>query len=251
MRPRQPIAPSGRAAALSALLACLCLAMPARAQEAGTRAPDTPDAATLADSYQLTNADGDRICPIMLSGKPHARKDAGGVGFNVTFDRERCAAAILFSVDIAAWTPGPGNAIRLLAPDGRLVAEFTEGVGGTWEALREGDGVYFLVNPRLADPGIHPTDLVGGWDLARTAGKPLCRLELTDARADAGTFRITLGPACAAPVVALAPDRWRLDGNDLVLLTAGGEGLRFARQEDGNWEKVPPDEGTPLLLTRP
>ncbi|QFR33218.1 protease inhibitor Inh/omp19 family protein [Ancylobacter sp. TS-1] len=240
MRARPPLAP------LAVLAAALLLAGPARAQDVAAE-PAVP----LADSYQLTNADGDRVCPLVLTSRPHARKGAPAGQFDITLDRAACGGAILFSVDIASWAPGPGESIWLQGPDGRLVAEFTEGVGGTWEALREGDGVYFLVNPRLADPALRAADLVGGWDVAQTAGRPLCRIELTDTPAGGDVFRASLAPGCAAAIVALAPDRWRLDGSDLVLLTAQGEGFRLARQEDGSWEKVPPGEGTPLLLSRP
>ena len=212
---------------------------------------DLPAASTLAADYRLTNADGDRVCALTLADKPHGRGRTEPPRYEVVLDRQACAATILFSVDIASWTPGPGNAIRLQGPDGALVAEFTEGVGGTWEALREGDGVYFLVNPRLADPALHAADLVGMWDMAEQAGKPLCRLELTDADAGGGTFRARLASGCPARLVALAVDRWRLDGGSLVLLTAKGEGLRFAAQEDGGWEKVPPEEAPALLLSRP
>lgn len=236
------------AAALAAGVLALPLAL-AHAARAGAQESDIPAPATLAAEYRLTNADGDRVCLLTLSEKPQGRARSPA-RFEVALDRQACAGTILFSVDIASWSPGPGNAIRLQGPDGALVAEFTEGVGGTWEALREGDGVYFLVNPRLADPALHVADLVGLWDMAEQAGKPLCRLELTNAEAGGGTYRARLA-GCPARLVALAPDRWRLDGGSLVLLTARGEGLRFAAQEDGGWEKVPPDEGTPLLLSRP
>ena len=234
----------GTALALGTL--AVMLAHPGSAQENAV-----PSAGALAGDYRLTNADGDRVCAIALADKPAGRKGAGSERFDLVLDRAACASAILFSVDIASWAPGPGHSIRLHGPDGGLVAEFTEGVGGTWEALREGDGVYFLVNPRLADPGLHAGDLVGAWDITEVAGKPLCRLELTDIDGGGGTFRARLMAGCPARLVALAPDRWRLDSDSLVLLTARGEGLRFAAQEDGGWEKVPPDEGTPLLLSRP
>ncbi|TCK23141.1 protease inhibitor Inh [Ancylobacter aquaticus] len=233
-------------AALAAGALALSLADRVFAQES-----DAPSATSLAADYRLTNADGDRVCAITLSDKPEGRTRSGPARFDLAFDRPACADAILFSVDIASWAPGPGQSIRLHGPDGALVAEFTEGVGGTWEALREGDGVYFLVNPRLADPGLHAGDLVGAWDISETAAKPVCRLELTATDAGGGTFRARLLAGCPARFVALAPDRWRLDSGSLVLLTAGGEGLRFAAQEDGGWEKVPPDEGAPLLLSRP
>lgn len=234
------------AAALAVLLAAT-----ARAEDSAAPGDEPPPAATLAAEYRLTNADGDRVCPLALSERPLGRRGVAAERYEVGLDRPACADAILFSVDIASWAPGPGNAIRLHGPDDTLVAEFTEGVGGTWEALREGDGVYFLVNPRLADPGLHAADLVGAWDVAETAGEPACHIELTGTDAGGGTFRARLVGRCPAGLATLAPDRWRLDGGGLVLLGAGGDGLRFAAQEDGGWEKVPPDEGPPLLLSRP
>lgn len=248
--PHRP--PRARRAALVAAVGLVVLCGHSlHAQEGEATGGDMPSAASLAADYRLTNADGDRVCPLVLTDKPHTRKGAGPERYDVTLDRQACGAAILFSVDIASWAPGPGNAIRLHSPDDHLVAEFTEGVGGTWEALREGDGVYFLVNPRIADPALSAADLVGTWDIAETAGKPLCQIELTDTQAGSGTFRARLGTGCPAGLAALALDRWRLDGGSLVLLTARGTGLRFAAQEDGGWEKVPPDEGTPLSLSRP
>ncbi len=220
----------------------------------------------LADAYQLTNADGDRVCPIRLlpaqtrtdakdAGKPAAKDGANAAAahsphFAVELDRGACAGAILFSADIAAWAPGPGNAIRLFSGEGRLIAEFTEGVGGTWEALREEDGVYFLVNTRLAEPAaaLQPQDMAGAWQVADGAGAPLCRMTLTDRRAGEA-FQLTLEPACAGKLPRPLPDRWRLDGADLLLLGAGGARLRFAASEDAVWSKVPA-EGQPLQLSR-
>lgn len=218
--------------------------------------------AELADAYHLTNADGDRVCPLRLLPGPAARetgkdagKDAGKAvprppHFAVELDRASCANAVLFSADIAAWAPGPGNAIRLFSAEGRLIAEFTEGVGGTWEALREEDGVYFLVNPRLAEPApaLQPADMAGVWQLTDPAGAPLCRLTLGEAAVGDG-LRLSPDAACAGVFARPAPDRWRLDGADLLLLGAGGARLRFAAGEDGTWSKVPA-EGRPLHLMR-
>lgn len=242
-----------------ALLAGMTLDRP-RAQEALPEAdqvptaalPQTPDeaAAQLAGAYHLTNADGDRTCTLTLSGKRERAKDAShAASFAVAFDRPACVAQILFSADISFWSPGPGNAIRLYSGEGRLTAEFTEGVGGTWEALRETDGVYFLVNPRIAEPAAQPTDIVGAWDLSRSGVSARCRIDFLDAPAPAAAFRLSPETACAPLLGRTLPVRWRLDRGDLVLETASGGQLRFATSEDGGWSKVP-EEARPLVLNR-
>lgn len=254
----RPVA--GRAA-LALLAALLVPPSGARAQGEGEAAtaerPFVPAeaAARLADAYQLTNADGDRVCPLMLSPKARGKEPPKGAapagGFTVEFDRANCAGKILFSGDIAGWVPGPDNSIRFLSGAGHLVAEFTEGAGGNWEALREGDGVYFLVNPRLADTAAaaQPDDLFGLWELAGSAGTASCRLDFTDQMVKPGVYRLVPDAACAPLLGRAMPDRWRLDGGDLVLETADGTALRFASSEDGAFAKVPEDT-RPLLLSR-
>ncbi|HSI41680.1 MAG TPA: AprI/Inh family metalloprotease inhibitor [Xanthobacteraceae bacterium] len=208
--------------------------------------PDVAAVTALAGSFKLSNADGDRVCDMVLKPEPAAG------GFAVAFDRAACAASIGFAVDVAAWSPGPGDAIRLLGAKGRLVAEFTEGVGGTWEALREGDGVYFLTNPSIGDPSeqAQPADLVGLWEVARTPGRTVCRFTLADTPTDNGAFVLKVEPGCEATLARFAPVRWRLERGDLVVASAKGDTLRFAPQEDGVWAKVP-EGNRPLLLTRP
>ncbi|MBS9479283.1 AprI/Inh family metalloprotease inhibitor [Ancylobacter radicis] len=228
------------------------IAGPARAQPAGEVATAP---AELVDAYHLTNADGDRVCPIrLLPGAATLGKEKGAPGnphFAVELDRGACAGAILFAADIAAWSPGPGNAIRLYSAEGRLVAEFTEGAGATWEALREEDGVYFLTNTRLAEPApsAEPADLMGEWDVSDAAGQTVCRLRLTDAAVAGGAFRLVPEARCGAMLGRPAPDRWRLEGGDLLLEGAGGMRLRFAIGEDAVWSKVPV-EAQPLHLMR-
>lgn len=226
---------------LHALIAAFALLVAGSAQ-----AQDRPDAATLAAAYQLANADGDRTCAMTL--KP----DAAGSAFAISFDKAACADAIPFSADVTAWTPGPGDSIRLLGPKGVLIAEFTEGVAGSWEALREGDGVYFLTNPKLADPAkqAQPADLFGTWDAARTAGKPVCRMEFGQEGSDDGGYQLELSADCDAGILRFGPISWRLERGDLVLTSAKGDTLRFAQQEEGGWAKVP-ESSRPLLLTRP
>ncbi len=240
-------------------LAALAALLPAAASAAGPStaparaAPDAPGpaapdgGAALAGRYRLTNADGDRACPLVLKTAP-----AGSGRYGVELDQPTCAEAILFTADIAAWRPGAGNSILLESRQGRLIAEFTEGVAGTWEALRENDGVYFLINPALAEPSRvpEPAELAGIWNLGRTDGGTTCRVELKGEAAPDGQRPALAEPACAPLFGRFALQGWRLDGPDLLLLAPSGAPLRFVAQEEGGWAKVPAGS-RPLALTRP
>ncbi|MBS7540051.1 AprI/Inh family metalloprotease inhibitor [Ancylobacter lacus] len=205
--------------------------------------------AALAGRYRITNADGDRACPLVLTTTPAT---GGGGRYGVELDQPACTQAILFTADIFGWRPGAGNSILLETRQGRLIAEFTEGVAGTWEALRENDGVYFLVNPALAEPSRvpEPAELAGPWSLGRADGGPACRVELKPEPDSAGRLPAVAEPACAPLFGRFALQSWRLDGLDLLLLPASGPPLRFVAQEEGGWAKMPAGS-RPLVLTRP
>lgn len=213
-----------------------------------------PAEASLAGQYDLASADGMRSCPILLTdrvvGQAQATGDAAPLR-EATLDRGECGQIIVFSTSIAAWSPGPGHAIRLHNGAGALVAEFTEGVDGTWEALLERDGVYFMVNPLLAaaaEPA-KPAELFGLWNLGRTVGRPACRVRLSDARAQPGAYRLDPDASCHLLFGRFMPGRWRIERGDLVLESDSGSALRFAPYEEGGWAKVPEDS-RPLYLTR-
>lgn len=199
-----------------------------------------------AGPYVLSSADGERKCPITL------KAEAAGGGLAVQLDRAACEGAIAFSVQVAGWLPDASGALRLVNAQGRTVAEFTEATGGSYEALREGDGVYFLINPSIADvPEVTQAEVLGDWDLASSSGTPLCRWSLTETPAPKGGFLLKVASGCDASVARLAAASWRLDGgNILVSGTGGGAAIRFARQEDGSWARVP-ERGRPLLMSRP
>lgn len=214
---------------------------PAKPMDPALRA----DVERRAGSFTLTSADGERTCPLVL-------KTAGaGPGFALAFAADGCPV-IAFTAQVVAWAPDPSGAIRLLNGQGRTVAEFTEGAAGTYEALREGDGVYFIATPAaLQEDVVHPEEMFGDWDLSRTAGTPLCRWILSDTPVAAGAFAVRVGPGCEPGLAAFSPTGWRLEGgNVLVTSGSGASTLRFARQEDGGWAKVP-ERGRPLLMSRP
>ncbi len=221
---------------------------PAAAPKPGAAKPVDPalraEAERRAGALTLASADGERTCPLVLKATPT------GPGFAVTFETGGCAA-IAFVAEVVAWVPDASGAIRLISAQGRTVAEFTEGAAGTYEALRDGDGVYFLATPAaLQADVVHAEELLGEWDLSRVAGTPLCRWSFTDAPV-AGGFAVKVAPGCEAGLAAFSPAAWHLEGsNVLVASGAGASTLRFARQEDGGWGKVP-ERGRPLLMSRP
>ena len=260
--PSPPVPRGARLAAAGLAIAGLALALPLapargapeaqtlvaqKQQPAGRLDPALRDAAEQkAGAYVLSSADGDRKCPITL------KAEQAGSGLAVQFDKAACEGTIGFSGQISGWLPDTSGALRLLNAQGRTVAEFTEATGGSYEALREGDGVYFLINPSIADvPEVTQAEVVGDWDLATGPGAPVCRWSLTETPAAKGGFVLKVAPGCDSAVARLAAAVWRLDGgNILVSAATGGPAIRFARQEDGNWARVP-ERGRPLLLSRP
>lgn len=208
------------------------------------------EAARKAGDLVLASANGERQCPLSLKADP------AGAGFALTFDKPVCGATIPFLVEVEAWLPDPSGELRLINAQGHTVVAFTEAAGGSYEALKEGDGVYFLSDPSIHAGGeVSAEDLAGDWDLSTGAGEPLCRWTLTAAPAPTGgkaggAPAVTVAPGCAPELARLAPVSWRLQGGDILVSTRAGRTIRFARQEEGGWARVP--EGAhPLLMSRP
>jgi hypothetical protein len=208
--------------------------------------PLIPDAKTLAANYELSSALGDRKCAVMLDARPV------GPGFTLVYDKTVCLPLFGFLSETVAWLPGIAGSIRFVNAAKRTVSEFTEGVGGRYEALRESDGVYFLSNLQFVDPGDSPqfTDLLGEWNMARPDGPPICTVSLTNESTGEDTFVVTVKPGCDQSITRFGPVAWALDRGDVLLFSAKGDRLRFGRQPEGGWAKVP-DTPRPLLMARP
>ncbi|HEY8267336.1 MAG TPA: protease inhibitor Inh/omp19 family protein [Xanthobacteraceae bacterium] len=230
---------------VSAFLSIL-LAQAAAAQSPAPRAVDPAELRALAANYELANADGNRKCKITLDQKP-----AGGA-FTLLYDRPECIKLFGFLGEVTAWAPGPAGSIKFVRANGRMVAEFTEGVGGVYEAIREGDAVYFLANLQFVDPKefAQPADLIGNWNIARPTGTATCQLVFTDQPSDDEGFKLSVQPGCDATLLRFDPASWRLERGDVVLQSKQGERLRFGKQEGGDWAKVP-ELPTPLVMKRP
>lgn len=229
----------------------LALATPAIAQTvAPAGKPDPVEVRNLAASYELSNADATLKCTITLETKPAGR------GLFLAYDRAVCNPRFGFLGEITAWVPGIAGAILLIAPDGRTVTEFTEGVGGVYEAIRENDGVYFFANLQFVDPSerVQTADLIGVWNLSRIDNPKdpakNCAITLTDEVAGDQLFNLRVLPQCDAAIVQAGLETWQLERGDIVLRTRRGEALRFEKNEGNTWVKVP-EKPRPMTLTRP
>lgn len=227
---------------LYAIFYIMLLAAPAAAQ---TPKPDPAAVKALAVNYELSSADGTRRCTMTLDTR------AAGQGFALNLNRQVCGQVVGFMNEVTAWQPGIAGAILFTGQNARVIAEFTEGVGGIYEALREGDGVYFLANLQFVDPTsrVQAADVFGEWNFLRPGGGPICRATLTDEVAGEEMFAVRLQPKCDAAIEKFGPVAWKLQRGDLVILSASGESLRFERQ-DNAWNKVP-EKPRPLLMRRP
>lgn len=231
-------------------LACclsLLLAAAAGAQEiAPPGRPDPVEVRNLSAAYELTNADATLRCAVALDPR------AAGRGLALIYDRDLCHPRFGFLGEVSAWLPGIAGAILFVAPDGRIVTEFTEGVGGVYEAIRENDGVYFLANLQFVDPSerVQIGDLYGEWVLAPPDGERICSLTLTDEVAGDERFVLRLDADCDAGLARAGFAAWQFERGDIVLRAPDGETLRFEKGEGDAWVKVP-DKPRPLTLSRP
>jgi len=230
-----------RAARLSFAALLLLAATSAQPQE------NSP-ARALASNYQLADALGDRKCPITLEAKP-----APG-GFALSFDRAVCALIFPYLADVAAWQPAPAGGINLVSAKGTAITEFTEGVGGVYEAIRENDGVYFLANLKVVDTSeTQAKDLVGEWNLSRPDGPTICRIALTNTSTAEQRFAVRVMPGCDSAIASFGLATWQLSNGDVLLYSVNNDLIRLGKNDEGIWARVPDQKQSrprPLLMSR-
>lgn len=224
------------------LAALLCLAaMHVNAQE------NSP-ARVLASNYQLTDGVGERKCPITLDSKSTTG------GFALSYDRAACRAIFAHLAEVTAWQPAPAGGINFVTSKGVIVTEFSEGVGGVYEAIRENDGVYFLTNLKIADTvEIKIDDVAGDWNLSRPDGPAICRITLTKEAAGSNLFAIRIASGCDSAITAFGPVSWQLSNGDVALYSKEGDVIRLGKNWEGVFARVPDQKNPrprPLLMTR-
>jgi hypothetical protein len=224
-----------------ALLVMSSLMMDCR--PAGAETAISEAAQAMVGSWEISNVERDRRCPLTFSVEPTAG------GFRIGFD-PACATAFPQLGAVVAWGFGRNDVLRLLDGGGGAVMEFTEVESGMYESERGPDGLLFLQTQAVVTVETRtPEQLAGDWTVMREADKPLCRLTLSDTPADSpGSFRMFVKGSCDKSIVAFGLTSWRLDGSQLVLSGRGGS-WRFAESDATIWERVPLSVD-PLLLVR-
>ena len=161
-----------------------------------------------------------------------------------------CAAALPFTKDITAWNIKGLDIVRLQDAAGQPVIDFTEVESGIFEGLRTGEGVYILQNLAAARSLAKSMDqMIGDWSMVRGNGQTICGLTLTNTEATGDNFQVFLKPKCDPAVAAFAPNQWRLERGQMILMSAKGETWQFEADDNAQWRRVP-DTADPLIMIR-
>jgi hypothetical protein len=222
------------AAALTALLA---LASQGAAQDASTLKKD------MIGQWELATTERSKTCVITMKG------DTTPQGLKLELEPE-CAKALPFTKDITAWNIKGLDIVRLQDAAGQPVIDFTEVESGIFEGLRTGEGVYILQNLAAARSLAKSMDqMIGDWSMVRGNGQTICGLTLTNTEATGDNFQVFLKPKCDPTVAAFAPNQWRLDRGQMILMSATGQSWQFEADDNAQWRRVP-DAADPLIMIR-
>ncbi|ANV99167.1 AprI/Inh family metalloprotease inhibitor [Bradyrhizobium icense] len=229
------LARSGIAAA--ALTALLAPAPQVAAQDAAALKKE------MVGQWELATTERSKTCVIMMKG------DATPQGLKLELE-PGCAKALPFTKDITSWNIKGLDIVRLQDAAGQPVIDFTEVESGIFEGLRSGEGVYILQNLAAARSLAKSMDqMIGDWSMVRGNGQTVCGLTLTNTEATGDNFQVFLKPKCDPAVVAFAPNQWRLERGQMILMSAKGESWQFEADDNAQWRRVP-DTADPLIMLR-
>lgn len=222
------------AAALTVLLA---LAPSASAQDAANLKKE------MVGQWELATTERSKTCVITM------KNDATPQGLKLELE-PGCAKALPFTKDITAWNIKGLDIVRLQDAAGQAVIDFTEVESGIFEGLRTGEGVYILQNLAAARSLAKSMDqMIGDWSMVRGNGQTICGLTLTNTEATGDNFQVFLKPKCDPVVAAFAPNQWRLERGQMILMSKGGETWQFEADDNAQWRRVP-DTADPLIMLR-
>jgi hypothetical protein len=204
--------------------------------------PSTEMARSVSGSWELSNADRDRSCPVILRAAP------APLGLSLQWDA-KCAEAFPFTRDTIAWTVAARDVIQFIDRAGKTVLELSEVEGGLYEGERPGEGLVFLQSASSAvAEEKKPEAIAGEWNVA-AGGKTICQATLAATPAPKNSFSIKLKPNCDAAITRFAPVGWQIDRGQLLLVPNRGEVWRFEEAETNTWRRIP--EGrNPLQLVK-
>src|SRR6185295_2885646 len=182
----------------------LAAALAADAVRAQAPPPTLTDAGkAMLGAWEISNAAKDKICPLAF------RSDAASGGFKLEFDPPCTAFPAL--KDVAVWSMGPNDNVRLIDGKGTVVLDFAEVESGMYEAERRGEGLFFLRSQAaIRATTVRPEDVFGEWTLLQEIDKPLCKLTLSNTAVGEERFRIVVKPGCVATIAGIGFATWQL-----------------------------------------
>jgi hypothetical protein len=223
-------------------LAAAVAAPHASAQNTATPNAATPNAITSNETFktmigkwEISNADRDRACQLTF------KSDPSGTLFKLEVEKA-CVAQIPELKDVAGWTIGGLDLVKLADNKGKALFEFSEVENGIFEAQRHGEGVFFLQNAgtTVAATNVPLDQMAGDWGVVRGTGKTVCIITLTNTAAGDDAFALTLKPGCQNFVTGFSPAAWYMDRGELVLKSSrAGRFWRFAANNPTTWQRVP------------
>jgi len=204
-----------------------------------TTASETGNA--MIGAWEFSNADRDKICRFNFRPEPAAG------GYKLDIDKN-CASIFPTTKDIVGWSVDNFGGLRLLNAGGNVVIELSLAEVGLYDGFEPEQGRYVLQSIAAA-PVRSAEDMVGDWAIARGTGKPVCVLTLANNPVGTDALTLKVKPGCDAMVTRFAPNSWRMDQSELVLLSPRGQTWRFEENDVNTWQRVP-ESADPVLLVR-
>src|SRR5437660_8137353 len=184
--------------------ACLAvIAVALSAAGAAAQAPAPSDAAKeMVGAWEISNAARDKTCPVTFNLEPAAG------GFKLDLD-DVCGTAFPALKDVVVWTMGPNDEVRLLSSKGAVILDFMEVEAHMYEAERKGEGLFFMrTQDAIKAATVTPEQVFGEWTLLKEMQKPLCKLTLSNAQGEAGSYKVTVKPGCDAEIADVGLSTW-------------------------------------------
>jgi hypothetical protein len=85
--------------------------------------------------------------------------------------------------------------------------------------------------------------------MVRGNGQTNSGLTLTNTEASGDNIQLILKPKCEPLVAAYAPNQWRLERGQMILMSATGQTWQFEADDNAQWRRVP-DTADPLIMLR-
>jgi hypothetical protein len=223
-------------------LAVIASAFVMLADSGFAQTPPSDAAKAMLGTWELSNADRDKICMITF------RPDPAPPGLKLEFDKA-CAGVFALTKDVTAWTLGVNDTLRFVDTKGKTILELSEVEARMYEGERPGEGLYFMQNSAPAEVGLRTAEeMPGDWGVMHDSEKPICIVTLLKTAAG-DAFTLKVKPGCDPFVSSFNPLSWRMDRGALVLLSARGEDWRFEEDDAVTWHRVP-ESTDPIVLVR-